>query len=134
MVTIDDNTRIAIEVIAQTFKLSEQALLHVLKSLTKLLENNEQPPEDYILDENTKIGKQKISELIKKHNKDGGGFGILWFIDLFLLSGRVDYKNALFSVLVQKLRENCNEFINLGHTDTITLERVRDQYGKGEFV
>ncbi|WP_215585300.1 hypothetical protein [Bacillus mycoides] len=37
-------------------------------------------------------------------------------------------------VLVQKLRENCNESINLGHTDTITLERVRDQYGKGEFV
>lgn len=26
-----------------------------------------------------------------------GGFGILWFIDLFLLSGRVDYKNALFA-------------------------------------
>lgn len=97
MVTINDNTRIAIEIIAQTFKLSEQALLHVLKSLTKLLKNNEQPPEDYILDENTKVGKQKISELIKKHNKDGGRFGILWFIDLFLLSGRVDYKNALFS-------------------------------------
>lgn len=26
-----------------------------------------------------------------------GGFGFLWFIDLFLLSGRVDYKNALFA-------------------------------------
>ncbi|MBY0598985.1 TM2 domain-containing protein [Bacillus bingmayongensis] len=26
-----------------------------------------------------------------------GGFGVLWFIDLFLLSGRVDYKNALFA-------------------------------------
>lgn len=25
-----------------------------------------------------------------------GGFGFLWFIDLFLLSGRVDYRNALF--------------------------------------
>ncbi|MED0962969.1 hypothetical protein [Bacillus paramycoides] len=54
MVTIDDNTRIAMEVVAQTFKLSEQALLHVLKSLTNLLENKEQPPEYYMLDENTK--------------------------------------------------------------------------------
>ncbi|MGS2750094.1 TM2 domain-containing protein [Bacillus zanthoxyli] len=26
-----------------------------------------------------------------------GGFGFLWIIDLFLLSGRVDYKNALFA-------------------------------------
>lgn len=26
-----------------------------------------------------------------------GGFGILWIIDLFLLSGRVDYRNALFA-------------------------------------
>ncbi|AHA69601.1 hypothetical protein YBT1518_01855 [Bacillus thuringiensis YBT-1518] len=26
-----------------------------------------------------------------------GGLGILWFIDLFLLSGHVDYKNALFA-------------------------------------
>lgn len=25
-----------------------------------------------------------------------GGFGLLWVIDLFLLSGRVDYKNAMF--------------------------------------
>ncbi|PEW83777.1 hypothetical protein CN445_24390 [Bacillus cereus] len=70
MVTIDDNTKIAMEVVAQTFKLSEQALLHVLKSLTKLLENKEQPPKDYILDENTEVGKQKINELIKKHDKN----------------------------------------------------------------
>jgi len=26
-----------------------------------------------------------------------GGFGILWLVDLFLLSGRVDYRNALFA-------------------------------------
>ncbi|EOO30742.1 hypothetical protein IIU_05059 [Bacillus cereus VD133] len=25
-----------------------------------------------------------------------GGFGILWIIDLILLSGRVDYRNAMF--------------------------------------
>lgn len=60
MVTINDNTKIAMEAVAQTLKLSEQALLHVLKSLTKLLKNKEQPPKDYILDEKTKVGKQKM--------------------------------------------------------------------------
>ncbi|OOR03209.1 hypothetical protein BW900_28335 [Bacillus mycoides] len=30
------------------------------------------------------------------------------------------------TVLVQKLKDNCNESINLGHTVTITLERMRD--------
>ncbi|WP_242479995.1 hypothetical protein [Bacillus cereus group sp. N21] len=40
--------------------------------MTKLLENKEQSSKDYILDENTKVGKQKINELIKKNDKDGG--------------------------------------------------------------
>lgn len=58
MVTVDENTRIAMEIVAQ--------------SLTKLLENNENQPQDYILDNNTKVGKQKISDLIKKHAQSGG--------------------------------------------------------------
>ncbi|RAN66303.1 hypothetical protein B5P40_31695, partial [Bacillus sp. SRB_8] len=37
-------------------------------------------------------------------------------------------------VLVQKLKDNCNESINLGHTVTITLERMRDWYGKGKCI
>ena len=72
MTTVDENTRIAMEVVAQSFKLSEQTLLYVLEALTKLLENKEQAPKDYIFDDKTKVGKQKISELIEKHNKDGG--------------------------------------------------------------
>ncbi|WP_131102285.1 hypothetical protein [Bacillus sp. SYJ] len=35
---------------------------------------------------------------------------------------------------MQKLHYNCNESINLGHTDIITLERVRDWYGKGKYI
>lgn len=35
---------------------------------------------------------------------------------------------------MQKLKDRCNESINLGHTDTITLERVRDWYGKGKCI
>jgi hypothetical protein len=33
---------------------------------------------------------------------------------------------TLLMVLVQKLQDNYNKSIKLGHTDTITLERVRD--------
>ncbi|WP_242225118.1 hypothetical protein [Bacillus cereus group sp. BfR-BA-01380] len=72
MVSVDEHTPVAMEVLAQTIKLSEQALLRLLEALTKLLENKEQDPKDYILDENTKDGKQKIDELIKKHEKSGG--------------------------------------------------------------
>lgn len=72
MVTVDENTRIAMEIVAQSFKLSEQTLLFVLQSLTKLLENKENQSQDYILDNNTKVGKQKISDLIKKHAQSGG--------------------------------------------------------------
>ena len=43
-------------------------------------------------------------------------------------------KATLNGVLVQKLKDNCNESINLGHTVTITLERVRDWYGKGKCI
>ncbi|WP_286675254.1 hypothetical protein [Bacillus mycoides] len=37
---------------------------------------------------------------------------------------------------MQKLKDNCNESINLGHTVTITitLESVRDWYGKGKCI
>ncbi len=40
----------------------------------------------------------------------------------------------LLWILVQKLKDNCNESINLGHTVTITLERVCDWYGKGKCI
>ncbi|EOQ04670.1 hypothetical protein KOY_04845 [Bacillus cereus VDM021] len=72
MANVDEHTQVALEVIAQTFKLSEQALLRILEALTKLLENKEQDPKDYILDGNTKDGKQKINELIKEHSNTGG--------------------------------------------------------------
>jgi len=42
-----------------------------------------------------------------------GGFGILWIIDLFLLRGRVDYKNALFLA-----RHNGN---NINNVNTVPV-------------
>ncbi|MDR4285376.1 hypothetical protein BK754_14955 [Bacillus thuringiensis serovar subtoxicus] len=41
---------------------------------------------------------------------------------------------SFYRILVQKLQDNYNKSIKLGHTDTITLERVCDSYGKGKFV
>ncbi|WP_264294525.1 hypothetical protein [Bacillus thuringiensis] len=35
---------------------------------------------------------------------------------------------------MQKLKNNCNESISLGYNVTITLERVRDWYGKGKYI
>ncbi|EOP98698.1 hypothetical protein OCB08_17780 [Bacillus cereus] len=37
-------------------------------------------------------------------------------------------------VLVQKLQDHCNESINIGYNDTITLQKVCDQYGKGKCI
>ncbi|PET30574.1 hypothetical protein CN518_20345 [Bacillus anthracis] len=33
-----------------------------------------------------------------------------------------------------KKRFRCKKSLKLGHTDITTLEKVRDQYGKGKFV
>ncbi len=38
-----------------------------------------------------------------------------------------------FLVLVQKLQNICKYSLKLGHTDTITLKKGRDQYGKALF-
>ncbi|WP_433775434.1 hypothetical protein [Bacillus wiedmannii] len=65
MTNVDEHTQVAFEVVEQTFKLSEQALLRILEALTKLLENKEQDPKDYILDGNTKDGKKKSMGLLK---------------------------------------------------------------------
>ncbi|MGH0600242.1 hypothetical protein [Bacillus sp. R86525] len=46
----------------------------------------------------------------------------------------MEFTGNKVKVLVQKLKDNCNESINLGHTVTITLKRVRDWYGKGKCI
>lgn len=37
-------------------------------------------------------------------------------------------------ILVQRLQDNCNGSVNLGHTDTITLKRVYERGVKGKFI
>ncbi|PEN08637.1 DUF3801 domain-containing protein [Bacillus pseudomycoides] len=72
MVSVDEHTQVAMEVVAQSLKISEQTLLRLLEALSKLLEGKEQQPKDFIFDDKTKVGKQKISDLINKHEKNGG--------------------------------------------------------------
>ncbi|PFX43659.1 DUF3801 domain-containing protein [Bacillus toyonensis] len=72
MVSVDEHTQVALEVVAQSLKISEQTLLRLLEALSKLLEGKEQQPKDFIFDDKTQVGKQKISELMKKHEKTGG--------------------------------------------------------------
>ncbi|MED2124692.1 hypothetical protein P4V88_15820 [Bacillus thuringiensis] len=72
MVSVDEHTQVAMEVVAQSLKISEQTLLRLLEALSKLLEGKEQQPKDFIFDDKTKVGKQKISDLMKKHEKNGG--------------------------------------------------------------
>ncbi|OQR53176.1 hypothetical protein [Bacillus sp. CDB3] len=72
MVAVDEHTQVAMEVVAQSLKISEQTLLRLLEALSKLLEGKEQEPKDFIFDDKTKVGKQKISDLMKKHEKTGG--------------------------------------------------------------
>lgn len=72
MVAVDEHTQVALEVVAQSLKISEQTLLRLLEALSKLLEGKEQQPKDFIFDDKTKVGKQKISDLMKKHEKTGG--------------------------------------------------------------
>ncbi|NMW16808.1 DUF3801 domain-containing protein [Bacillus cereus] len=72
MVSVDEHTQVAMEVVAQSLKISEQTLLRLLEALSKLLEGKEQQPKDFIFDDKTKVGKQKITDLMKKHEKTGG--------------------------------------------------------------
>lgn len=69
MVSVDEHTRVAIEVVSQGTKLSGELLLKLLKKLNEMLANDKEK-ENYVLKDNTKEGKQKINDLIKKH-KDG---------------------------------------------------------------
>ncbi|MES9667882.1 hypothetical protein [Bacillus nitratireducens] len=72
MVAVDEHTQVALEVVAQSLKISEQTLLRLLEAISKLLEGKEQEPKDFVFDDKTKVGKQKISDLMKKHEKTGG--------------------------------------------------------------
>lgn len=69
MVNVDEHTKNAIEIVSEGAKVTEQALLFILKSLVKFLESGENK-DGVVISDNTKEGKQKISDLIKKHKSN----------------------------------------------------------------
>lgn len=76
MSVVDENTQVGIEMAAQVLKISEKGLILLLEALAKMLEESEKlgrdSSKDFIIDDSTPKGKQKISELIEKHSKSGG--------------------------------------------------------------
>ncbi|PFA83795.1 DUF3801 domain-containing protein, partial [Bacillus thuringiensis] len=69
MVSVDEHTQVAMEIVSQGTKLSGELLLKVLKALNDLLSSDDKQ-KDFIIKDNSKEGKQKINDLINKH-KDG---------------------------------------------------------------
>lgn len=70
MVSVDEHTQVAMEVVSQGVKLSEALILKVLESLNEKLANKDNEKQNFIIKDNNKDGKQKIKDLINKH-KDG---------------------------------------------------------------
>ena len=69
LVNVDEHTRNAIEIVSHGAKVTEQTLLFILKSIIKLLEDDSKS-KDIVISDNTKEGKQKIQDLIKKHKSN----------------------------------------------------------------
>ena len=69
LVNVDEHTRNAIEIVSQGAKVTEQTLLFILKSIIKFLEDDNKS-KDIVISDNTKEGKQKIKDLIKKHKSN----------------------------------------------------------------
>ena len=68
MVNVDEHTSNAIEIISEGAKITEQTLLYIMKALVKFLEDEN--GKDAIISDSTKEGKQKINDLIKKHQSN----------------------------------------------------------------
>lgn len=70
LVSVDEHTQVAMEIVSQGTKLSEELILKILQSLSDLLSGENKEKQNFVIKDNTKEGKQKISELVDKH-KDG---------------------------------------------------------------
>lgn len=68
MVNIDEQTRYAVEVVAESVKLTNQLLLFILRHAVEMLEGKDK--NKILIDDSTKEGKQKINDLMRKY-KDG---------------------------------------------------------------
>lgn len=67
MQSIDDNTQVAIEIIMKGVRVSEELILHLLESLEKQLQDENNIFNKSFLNTSTPEGKMKINDLISKH-------------------------------------------------------------------
>lgn len=67
MGSVDENTQVAMEIVSQGAKLSGEVILKVIQGLSDLFENKG-ANQDFSINNKTLEGKQKIKDLIKKHN------------------------------------------------------------------
>lgn len=69
MANPDELTRVGMEIVVQGTQLTGEVILKVLESLRDLFEKKENDNRDFIINDNTKVGKQTIKDLIKKHKE-----------------------------------------------------------------
>lgn len=69
MVSVDEHTQVAMEIVSEGTKLSEELILKVLQSLTNLF-SKDKDQQNFAIKDNSIEGKQKIKDLVQKH-KDG---------------------------------------------------------------
>lgn len=102
----DELTHVGMEIVSEGTKLSGMVLLKILESITKLFER-EKDNRDFIINDNTKEGKQKIKDLIKKHSE-----GVMSFDD---------------NLTKEQLNDYQKEFKKLG-VDFSVIKNEKDNY------
>lgn len=68
MVNVDEQTRYAIELVAESVKLTNQLLIFIMEKAIEMLEGKDK--DDILINDSTKTGKQKIEELMKKYGEN----------------------------------------------------------------
>lgn len=106
MANADELTHVGMEIVTEGTKLSGMVLLKILESITKLFER-EKDNRDFIINDNTKEGKQKIKDLVKKHNE-----GVMSFDD---------------NLTKEQLNDYQKEFKKLG-VDFSVIKNEKDNY------
>lgn len=68
MVSVDENTQVALEIVSEGTKLSGELILKILRELNNLFEKDKNAiKENNLFNEKNKQGKQSIKSLMKKH-------------------------------------------------------------------
>lgn len=70
MVSIDENTQVAMEIVSQGTKLTGELILKILRELNNAFENDKTKINKQFINTNEKSGKLKMKNLVDKH-KDG---------------------------------------------------------------